>query len=126
MASGRGRDGYFLIVNEAGRKVLEIGNFDDKPGAPLQMRDRNGGDNQLRFFAQRADADANNMLVVNKHSQLAIDIADNKATEKATVQQWTAAGQPTSNGAWPASRRAGNRTNRGRGGIPTPAPIPPN
>lgn len=86
-------DGYFLIVNEDSGKVLEIGNFDDKPGAPLQMWDRNGGDNQLWFFARRAEDDARNMVIVNKHSQLAIDIADNQATEGVTLQQWTAAGQ---------------------------------
>ncbi|WP_404334564.1 RICIN domain-containing protein [Sphingomonas sp. MMS12-HWE2-04] len=84
-------NGHFLLL--AGDDLaLEIPDGDDRPGAPVQVSKRTGGDNQLWFFARRPDPAAHTMLIVNKQSQLAIDVDGARGEPGAKVQQWPAAG----------------------------------
>lgn len=85
-------EGHFFLIAIASGKVLEVSNFDVEPGARLQVWDRNGGDNQLWFFARRAEHQDGPMVIVNKHSQLAIDVAGKRAESGAPVVQWPATG----------------------------------
>lgn len=81
--------GFFMIASEQGGKVVEMRNFDDANGARLQLWSRNGGDNQLWFFARHAKADVGQFSIVNKHSGKAIDVPSEGPVRGAVLQQWT-------------------------------------
>lgn len=80
--------GFFTIAYGDSERVIEINNFSEDDGSKLQLWRRNGGDNQLWFFARRSDFDENAISIVNKHSLKAIDIPNGEIREGALLQQW--------------------------------------
>jgi hypothetical protein len=91
----RQSDGFFRITNVNSGKVLDVPDASTDPGVPIQQYHWNGGDNQRwRFDLTRSISRPNFsraafFRIVNKNSQLRIDVPNGDFSSHNIIQQYT-------------------------------------